>query len=95
MAYRRTRSRFCTGVEDQCSTNSSSIWQLRRAAHRRESASFPDSPLVKWLQRCAIWALDSSALDIDGFSDLAIPYLNLVADAGQSNGRGEFMTAYV
>jgi DNA helicase-2/ATP-dependent DNA helicase PcrA len=52
-------------------------------------ASFPDSPLVKWLQRCAIWALDSSALDIDGFSDLAIPYLNLVADAGQSNGRGE------
>jgi len=44
--------------------------------------TFPITPLIKWLQRCAIWELDPTAPDIDGYSELVIPYLQLVDDAG-------------
>jgi DNA helicase-2/ATP-dependent DNA helicase PcrA len=50
---------------------------------------FPGTQLVKWLQRCAIWALDPTAPDVEGFSDLAVPYLGLVADAGRGKGDGD------
>jgi DNA helicase-2/ATP-dependent DNA helicase PcrA len=51
--------------------------------------TFPGTPLAKWLQRCAIWALDPTAPDVDGFTDLSIPYLGLVADAGRGGSDGD------
>ncbi len=52
---------------------------------------FPGTPLVKWLQRCAIWALDPTSPDVDGFSDLAVPYLGLIADAGRGRSEGDLV----
>ena len=49
-------------------------------------ATFPKTPLVMWLQRCAIWALDPTAPNVDGFAELVIPYLGLVTDAGRGQG---------
>jgi DNA helicase-2/ATP-dependent DNA helicase PcrA len=51
--------------------------------------AFPGTQLVKWLQRSAIWAIDPTAPDVDGFSDLAVSYLGLVADAGRGGGEGD------
>lgn len=50
-----------------------------------KDATFPDAPVVKWLQRCAVWALDPDAPGIDGLADLMAPFLSLVDEAGRSH----------
>jgi DNA helicase-2/ATP-dependent DNA helicase PcrA len=51
--------------------------------------SFSDQPVIKWLQRCAAWALNPGSSDVDTFADLVAPYLWMVeAGAGSHDHRG-------
>ena len=52
-----------------------------------KDSAFPDQPAIKWLQRCAAWALNPGGSDVDTFADLVAPYLWMVEAGRGSNDR--------
>lgn len=57
----------------------------------RES-SFPTDPIVKWLQRCASFAIDPSAPNLETLGELVIPLRSLVVDARAAADQNELQT---
>lgn len=47
--------------------------------------SFSDQPVIKWLQRCAAWALNPGSSDVDTFADIVAPYLWMMEAGKASN----------